>query len=632
MEEEEKIPRLLEFLFGEGAERAQRGASRRLMGWSEAFEGWLGERKASARKQAVLTWRRLLQERGKMPWEMGQEDIEAHLAWMEAQGLAATTRANAVGIVGSFYRWCEGRGVDPECPKGFNPAAGAQRPRIERYAGARVLSRGEVEALLGILRRDATPLGKRDHAFFLMRLRMGAPLKSLLGLRWGQIEVEEREGYHREHRVHGEEGGRNEEGGEKESNHREHRVHREEGEKKGGEEEKVWVRWREGGERVEMPGEVWEAIKEWLRASGRLEKADPAFSSATAERSACTVHSVQREERFVFAPVVNLMREGDTGQAGAWAEGRAVSNDAILGSLKVYGRRAGIEEEKLTLLALRRTATRMRLEEGESVEGMQRFLDSREEAKFTKSRLGRLARLPAEERAGVEKEAAPPERKPRPFQAGEGMTHGLYAHSQPAEEVLAMLKEDVQGIEDELAGLRMLERGLMEMQGRARSSKEAVRLMEAYTLTAKRLGDMIEAEKQWGRSHSEEDDFVERGLAALDRIGEATGMEGMREWAIKEALSSEDELTIGTRRVAEEIAGTRVVLRRTLKRAREAEEMGKTDEYLHLTEIYSSGCNRLMRLLRTGKAERGKIAAYIRKVFDEILRGLQEEWEEAWTG
>ena len=44
---EEKIPMMLTFMFGEAARVAQRGASERLMGWCQAYEGWLAERRDS---------------------------------------------------------------------------------------------------------------------------------------------------------------------------------------------------------------------------------------------------------------------------------------------------------------------------------------------------------------------------------------------------------------------------------------------------------------------------------------------------------------------------------------------------------------------------------------------------------
>ena len=84
---EERTPLLmLEFLYGESAKTAQRDAPDRLLVWAEAFDEWLRELGAkytkSTTKQARLAWRRLLQNQGSYPWALGEEDIQAHAAWM----------------------------------------------------------------------------------------------------------------------------------------------------------------------------------------------------------------------------------------------------------------------------------------------------------------------------------------------------------------------------------------------------------------------------------------------------------------------------------------------------------------------------------------------------------------------
>lgn len=606
MDDQPKIPKMLMFLFGEeAAEKTLRGASSRLRRWCGAFDEWLANRKQNykpgAHKQAVQAWQRLLHQQSKIPWELRRQDFEQHAAWMEAKGYAPTTIANALGSMASFYRWCDEREVDRECPAGFNPAEGARRPKIRRHAGAKLLSLGEIEALLGIMRRDDSPLGKREYAFFVTRLRLGAPLRNLQQLRWGQIE--------RDASI-------DDEGG-------------------------AWVRWRAEAGRIQLPEEAWEAMRDWLRASGRLERMEAGD--------------------YIFTPLIDPLREQVGDQPGAWAEGRCLSSSQILSNLKLYGRRAGIAEEKLTLMALRRTAIRLRLEAGgnrgdsttrgdsNNLEEIQAFLDSREESKFTKSRLKRLPQLPEEgggssedggdepaeppvlaEQEGPEAtpmlaEPAVPLRKSRPFQPGEGMTHGLYAHSQPAQEVLAMIAENIQGIEEEITGLRTLGRGLLEIQIQARSSQTAVQLADAYTHTAERLAKMIEGEKQLGQGR-EEETWAEDFLAMLDREAEAAG-EGPVSGEMREAaLGGDPKLTANARRLVEEIAATRLVLRNTLRLARQAGQNGETGEYVHLTEIYSTGCYRLMQLLRAGKADQGRLASYLREQIDSAIDEESKSW------
>lgn len=128
---------------------------------------------------------------GKMPWEIRREDIERHAAWMKQEGFAASTTNCAIGIISSFYQWCDEQRVDTACLPGFNPAKEATRMKMRRYEGASIWSREEVGTFLDLLSRDGSVLGRRDYAFFLARISLGVPLKNLQRLVWGQIEVDE---------------------------------------------------------------------------------------------------------------------------------------------------------------------------------------------------------------------------------------------------------------------------------------------------------------------------------------------------------------------------------------------------------------------------------------------------------
>jgi hypothetical protein len=51
-----------------------------------------------------------------------------------------------------------------------------------------------------------------------------------------------------------------------------------------------------------------------------------------------------------------------------------------------------------------------------------------------------------------------------------------------------------------------------------------------------------------------------------------------------------------------------------------------TPEYLHLVELYSRGCVRLVRLLKIGGCdENGRLERYIQNRFDEAIRELARE-------
>ena len=72
------------------------------------------------------------------------------------------------------------------------------------------------------------------------------------------------------------------------------------------------------------------------------------------------------------------------------------------------------------------------------------------------------------------------------------------------------------------------------------------------------------------------------------------------------------------RALEEEIAGTRLVLRNTLELAMQA---GGVDEYIYLVNIYSSGCSRLVRLLRAGQVGDERLLNYFR---EQVLRAIDE--------
>jgi len=212
-----------------------------------------------------------------------------------------------------------------------------------------------------------------------------------------------------------------------------------------------------------------------------------------------------------------------------------------------------------------------------------------------------------------------PNRKAKPFKPGEGMIHGLYAHSQPTEAVAAVLREDIQGIEEQIIGMRMLGRGLQERMDRVSSRKEAVRLGQAYTLVARRLADLIRVERQL---KDNKDPWAEEFLERLDQIALEQGAEPVSEQARAEALGGAADLSTTSRRLVEEIAATRYVLRNTFALAIETEE---NEEYVHLVEIYSIACNRLLGLLRVGLGDGDQLAVYLREQIERALRAVSEE-------
>ncbi|HEX6304509.1 MAG TPA: hypothetical protein VFZ76_09995 [Anaerolineales bacterium] len=66
-----------------------------------------------------------------------------------------------------------------------------------------------------------------------------------------------------------------------------------------------------------------------------------------------------------------------------------------------------------------------------------------------------------------------PDRKRYVFRSWEGMTHGMWAKRQPPEAVAAVLAESIQGIQDEITGLWIISRELLERQERGSTATGA---------------------------------------------------------------------------------------------------------------------------------------------------------------
>jgi site-specific recombinase XerD len=306
---------LLQYLFGESACAAEQGASPRLLIWCRAFDDWLEERRQKYQQatytNSMMAFRRLMQNCGKLPWELVQADLVGYIEWMQEQTYANGTICKYLSIISNFYQWCDRRRIDPQCEAGFNPLQGVERPKVRKSTQIQALSLDEVWALLEILRQDPAILSKRDYAFFLTRLLTGVKLKYIQQLQWRQLELDPLGG--------------------------------------------AWVRWGQTKRRRRLPQDVWGAIEAYLQAAGCLES--------------------MRPQAYVFAPRVDPLRRVARGQAQEWNDKRCLSRRQILAILKRYGKLAEIAEEKLKLPTLRHTAALLRIEMGDDLEQMQDFLD-----------------------------------------------------------------------------------------------------------------------------------------------------------------------------------------------------------------------------------------------------------------
>ena len=188
---------------------------------------------------------------------------------------------------------------------------------------------------------------------------------------------------------------------------------------------------------------------------------------------------------------------------------------------------------------------------------------------------------------------------------------------------MAVLAEDIQGIEEEIAGLRSLSRGLVARQKEAGSNKEVAQLADTQTRAASRVAEMIDAEKKLA-GDGEAGAWAEELLAALDKFAIEKGGKPVSAGVRAEALGGEPELTIVSRCLAEEIATARCMLRNVLELARKTQE---TAVYIRLVEIYGNGCVRLVRMLKKEGSDHGRLERYLKEGIDQAISEVNQEWE-----
>jgi hypothetical protein len=409
------------------------------------------------------------------------------------------------------------------------------------------------------MQSDPSILGKRDYAFVLARLNFGVRFSSLQKLLWVQILVDQ---------------------------------------------EGAWLRWKPEAAPQSLPEQVWKAMRNALEAGGRLASIKPGD--------------------YIFAPLREPYKE-DTGMnAEDWRADKPLSFRQINYNIKIYAETAGIEKGRLCHAVLRLTALRLRLDRGASPEDMRLFMDLREPASIIRQRLKSLPQLPLDD-APVGKKGENrgrlPCRQVKPLKPGDGLIHGFYANFQPPGAVAEIIREDVQGIGNEIENLRLLARKLLDRLEQAMNSQEAASLVEAHSLAASRIGEMIKAERELanrGKENHWAEDFLER----LDRISIDLAGQPVSDQARKDAFGGDLQMETAARRLVEEIASVRCTLRSSFRLAMETQD---TKELVRFAEIYGICCIRLIRLLKIEKNSHGQLEAYLKEGVQKALEIAAKE-------
>jgi integrase len=566
------VPILLEMMFGESARVSLRTASERLLAWAQAFDEWIESRRMGSKgrvKDPLRSWRQLLELVGKPPWDMTRADIQSYRAWLEEGKLAPSTVRNGINHISAFYSWCSQRATDAESGPDFNPAKGVYKHSEQGASKSQILSEEESTALLRLLKHDPWLLSKRDYAFFLCRLWMGVSYKALQQLKWGQIQV------------------------------------RENG---------AWIDWEPGKRPTSLPKEAWQAILAYLEAAGRIGKQRP---------------EGMPPEAYIFAPLADPLGTDAGGRASDWDEERYQSSNQLLTILKRYGTLAGIPNEKLTLATLRYTAAAQFLEATGNREEMDAFLGSPGK-RATMDYRRNVREIQARQVQKVQRKprrllAQPPQmpaRKSHRYISTEKFQHGLYAASQPEEELEEMLAQDKTGLDEEVLGLKKLMERVMWLQLRTQDDTQAAALIEVYLSSSPRLAELLKIKDTFHEVTPRDAEIVEFMNICLENVNQPLiDIHKLR----AHALASVPDAKAKTDELVQVIAGDRLVVWRLFEMAMETEEPLKLAHYV---QEYCRGCYRLARMLGEVDGPQGFLDAWFNRVVDEATRQVHEIWAE----
>jgi integrase len=457
-----EVPELMRMMFGEQAYAMQATAGERLLRWAEAFEAWLAEREAnfgrSTRSMAEVGWREFLAFLSKPPWEVKERDV---LAWehkLEEQQLRPSTINQRITALSKFYDFCAERGVDQAWNErtGYNPAKRVPRRKERKYDNIHYLSRDEAQALLAAVDRGESALGKRDYALLLGVLEAGMRVGELRCLRWGEIHVDEESGT-------------------------------------------AWRQQDVEGQADEapagkMPGQVWEAIKDYLRASGRWGKMEAGS--------------------FVFAPLASPLEEAPSGKAEDWADDRPMTSALAKFVLKRYARAAGLKPELVTWTSLRHTAAMLRVEAGDETEAISQFL-GREDVQKTRAYIERLIEHEKKPSWDENTQKGAIQRGPNRAQPGnqQALKHGFYAKPK--------LEGGKAGLESEIGYFRQIMARVIEMLDEPMEQAEFMRLVDVYGMAITRLSNLMKTQKKLDEGNGLEDEI----RSALKEVAVELGLD-----------------------------------------------------------------------------------------------------------
>jgi site-specific recombinase XerD len=290
--------------------------------WQEVTEGWLTAiKRRSGRDNTTKTYavavRQFFQwatetvtRENAVPWMVTAMMAEKWAVRLDAgRGLAPSTVNLKLAAMTSLYDYARKQGVWPADK--VNPFRTVERTRVDEYSRATFPTSDELKRILGAVNRD-TVTGKRDFALLFAFAVTCRRSGELLELRWGDIDHAPLPGGDRIYT---------------------YRVL-----KKGADQKR----------RAILDGNVYAAICEYLGEVGRLDRSR-GLQPGPGE--------------YVWTPLypgraLRLDPNLNVKEVAA----SPISNKTANGILKKYARRAGVDEAKAHLHALRHAGARLRVE------------------------------------------------------------------------------------------------------------------------------------------------------------------------------------------------------------------------------------------------------------------------------
>ncbi|MFW6116668.1 MAG: tyrosine-type recombinase/integrase [bacterium] len=299
----------------------QDGDITRWFAWQKLKDAWFESiRRGSGRDNTVKTYRIAVRQffewtykrydRNVPPWSvntMMAEEWTIHLD--RGRKLAASTINLKLAALTSLYDYARRQGAWPA--DRINPFRSVKRTKIDEYSRATFPTSAELKKILRTINRE-TLTGKRDFALLFSFAVTCRRSGELLKLRWGDIDHESlASGHH---------------------------IYAYEVLKKGADQKR----------RAILEASVYDAICDYLEAAGRLDRStdmEPA------------------PDEYVWTPLwperaLRLQPDLDVAEVAS----SPISNKTANGILKKWARRAGVDEEKAHLHALRHAGARLRVE------------------------------------------------------------------------------------------------------------------------------------------------------------------------------------------------------------------------------------------------------------------------------